>query len=103
MTADITAYDITIRVRDAGEKTFAEGTVRLDGEWVPFRAEAGATDRATLYTLGERRFWWNEAPEIDEWFEDRWQEAAAKYWNAEFGEPDDFVEHMMSKEEQNDA
>ena len=68
---------------------------------MPFQAEGSASDRATLYTLGERRFWWNEVEWLDRWFEEEiWMEAAAKHWNEEIGEPEDFVEHMTTKEEE---
>jgi hypothetical protein len=74
----ITAYDITLRVRYSGENTDAEGWIELDGERVPFRAEADVSSRGTTYTVGDESYWWSEVPEIDEWFEERWLEAAAE-------------------------
>jgi hypothetical protein len=73
----ITAYDIRIEVRKSGENTFAEGRVELDGERMHFRAEADVSSRGTTYTIGGEQYWFDEVPQIDEWFESLWMDAAA--------------------------
>ena len=104
MDPNITGYNITIQVRDAGERTTAYGWIEIDGKRHDFRAEASATNRGATYYLDGEPHWWNEVQWLDEWFEDLWQEAAAKHWHVEIGEPEDFTEHMTNEmEEQDDA
>ena len=99
MAPNITAYDITIQVRDAGEKTSAQGWVEIDGARHDFRAEASATDRGATYFLDGEPHWWSEVEWLDSWFEDRWQEAAANA-GYDLDNEVDFDAHMTSKEEQ---
>jgi len=73
----ITAYDMQIEVRHAGENTFAEGSIELDGKRYEFRAEADVSSRGTTYTIGYQQYWFDEVPEVDEWFEAIWLDAAA--------------------------
>lgn len=81
------AWDLLI---DADpDSTDAIGWVWFDEghERVRFRAEGGATDRGTTYWLGSwEPVWWSDAPELDEWFDERWMEAAAVSGEEEFVE-----------------
>ena len=97
MAPNLTACDITIQVRDAGEKTTACGWVEIDGKRHNLRVEASATDRGATYFLDGEPRWWNEVPEIDEWFEDLWQEAAADA-GYDLDNEVDFDARMRSKE-----
>ncbi len=98
MAPNITGYDITLQVRDAGERTTASGWVEIDGERHHLRVEASATDRgATYYLDGEPR-WWSEVEWLDRWFEGLWQEAAEEA-GYDLDNEIDFDARMRSKEE----
>jgi hypothetical protein len=94
----ITAYDVHLQVRYSGESTTAEGWIELDGERRDFRAEASATDRGTVYTIGDKQLWWAEVPWLDSWFEELWVEAAARM-GYDLDNEIYFDAHMTSEQE----
>lgn len=98
----ITAYDLRIEVRDAGERTTAEGWVEIDGKRHNLRVEASATDRGATYYLGGEPRWWSEVEWLDWWFEDLWQEAAAGA-GYDLDNEIDFDAHLTNEMEDHDA
>jgi hypothetical protein len=93
----VTAYDLHIEIRHAGESTYAEGWVVFGGERHYLVVASSSSDRGTTYILDGESYWWSEIRWLDEWFEDLWMEAAA---GAGYG-PDietDFDGRMRSKE-----
>jgi hypothetical protein len=99
MIPNVTAHDIRLRVRYSGESTTAEGWIELDGERRDFRAEADVSSRGATYTIGDERFWWDEVPWLDSWFEERWLEAAADAGYALENEID-FDDRLTSEREE---
>ena len=95
---NITAYEITIQVRNAGERTTACGWVEIDGERHKLRVEADVTSRGATYFLDGEPHWWSEVEWLDSWFEDLWQEAAANA-GYDLDNEVDFDAHMTSKED----
>ena len=93
----ITAYDLHIEVRHAGESTYAEGWVVFGGERHHLVVASSSSDRGTTYILDGESHWWSEIRWLDEWFEELWMEAAA---NAEYSLDNeiDFDAHMRSEE-----
>jgi hypothetical protein len=73
----ITAYDLHIEVRHAGESTYAEGWVAFGGERHHLVVASSSSDRGTTYILDGETHWWSEIRWLDEWFEDLWMEATA--------------------------
>jgi hypothetical protein len=74
----ITAYDVQIEVRHAGESTYAEGWVVFDGERHHLVVASSSSDRGTTYILDGQTHWWSEIRWLDEWFEELWMDAAAE-------------------------
>jgi hypothetical protein len=74
----ITAYDLHIEVRHAGESTYAEGWVEFDGERHHLVVASSSSDRGTTYILDGETHWWSEIRWLDEWFEGLWMDAAAE-------------------------
>jgi hypothetical protein len=93
----ITAYDVQIEVRHAGESTYAEGWVVFGGERHHLIAAASSSERGATYILDGETHWWSEIRWLDEWFEELWMEAAA---GAEYSHDTeiDFEAHMRSEE-----
>jgi hypothetical protein len=73
----ITAYDLHIEVRHAGESTYAEGWVVFEGEQHHLVVASSSSDRGTTYILDGETHWWSEIRWLDEWFEELWMDAAA--------------------------
>src|SRR5215211_4191678 len=93
----ISGYHIRIEVRNSGENTFAEGSIELDGKRYEFQAEADVSSRGTTYTIGYQQYWFDEVPEVDEWFEGLWMDAAAEAGYSLDNEVD-FDVHMTNEE-----
>jgi hypothetical protein len=93
----ITAYDVQIEVRHAGESSYAEGWVVFGGERHHLVVAASSTDRGTTYILDSETHWWSEIRWLDEWFEGLWMDAAAKAGYSLDNEID-FDAHMRSEE-----
>jgi hypothetical protein len=93
----ITAYDVQIEVRHAGESTYAEGWVIFGGERHHLVVAASSSDRGTTYILDGETHWWSEIRWLDEWFEGLWMDAAA---GAGYGLDNeiDFDVHRRSEE-----
>jgi len=93
----ITAYDIQIEIRHAGESTYAEGWVVFGGERYHLVVAASSSDRGTTYILDGESLWWSEIQWLDEWFEELWIDAAADAGYG-FDNESDFDAHMRSEE-----
>lgn len=93
----ITAYDLHIEVRHAGESTYAEGWVVFSDERHHLVVAASSSDRGATYILDGETHWWSEIRWLDEWFEELWMDAAA---DAGYGLNNeiDFDAHMRSEE-----
>jgi hypothetical protein len=74
----ITAYDVYIEVRHAGESTYAEGSVVFGGERHHLVVASSSSDRGTTYILDGESHWWSEIRWLDQWFEGLWMDAAAE-------------------------
>jgi hypothetical protein len=88
----ITAYDLQIEVRHAGESTYAEGWVVFGGERHHLVVASSSSDRGTTYILDGETHWWSEIRWLDEWFEGLWMDAATE------ADEIDFEAHMRSEE-----
>jgi hypothetical protein len=93
----ITAYDLHIEVRHAGESTYAEGWVVFGGERHDLVVAAGSSDRGATYILDGETHWWSEIRWLDEWFEGLWMDAAAEVGYGLDNEID-FDVHVRSEE-----
>jgi hypothetical protein len=93
----ITAYDLHIEVRHAGESAYAEGWVAFGGERHHLVVASSSSDRGTTYILDGETHWWSQIRWLDEWFEGLWMDAAAE---AGYGLDNeiDFHVHMRSEE-----
>jgi hypothetical protein len=88
----ITAYDLHMEVRHAGESTYAEGWVAFGGERHHLVVASSSSDRGATYILDGETHWWSEIKWLDEWFEELWMDAAAG------ADEIDFDAHMRSEE-----
>jgi hypothetical protein len=93
----ITAYDVQIEVRHAGESTYAEGWVVFGGERHHLVVAASSSDRGTTYILDGETHWWSKIRWLDEWFEELWMDAAAEA-GYRLDNEIDFDAHMRSEE-----
>jgi hypothetical protein len=93
----ITAYDVHIEVRNAGESTYAEGWVVFRGERHHLVVAASPSDRGTTYILDGETHWWSEIRWLDEWFDELWMDAAAEARYSLVNEID-FDAHMRNEE-----
>jgi hypothetical protein len=93
----ITAYDLYIEARHAGESTYAEGWVVFGGERHHVVVAASSSDRGATYILDGESHWWSEIRWLDEWFEGLWMDAAAEAGYSLDNEID-FEAHMRSEE-----
>jgi hypothetical protein len=93
----ITAHDLHIEVRHAGESTYAEGWVVFDGERHHLVVASSSSDRGTTYFLDGETQWWSEITWLDEWFEELWMDAAAEAGYSVDNEID-FDAHRRSEE-----
>jgi hypothetical protein len=92
----ITAYDLHIEVRYAGESTYAEGWVVFGGERHHLVVAASSSDRGATYVLDGETHWWSEIRWLDQWFEGLWMDAAAEARYSLDNEID-FDAHMRSE------
>jgi hypothetical protein len=74
----ITAYDVHIEVRHAGESTYAEGWVVFGGERHDLVVASSSSDRGATYILDGETRWWSDIRWLDEWFEGLWMDAATE-------------------------
>ncbi len=98
MVPAVTAYDVQLEVRNAGESTYAEGWVVFGGERHHLVVAASSSVRGATYILDGETHWWSEIRWLDEWYEELWMDAAADAGYSLVNEIDFDGRHMKREE-----